>query len=79
VKANTPPSAATSQYPDPPGATAMPSTGALRCLPPIEPWKTAEPKAKMPPSAATNQYPLPSWVGLIPNTAAFSLVPLIPP
>ena len=54
-KANTPPSAAASQYPGPSGAAAIPTAGALRCLPPIDPSKVASPKANTPPSAATSQ------------------------
>ena len=34
---NTPPSAPASQYPFPSGAAAIPTIGALRCVPPIEP------------------------------------------
>src|SRR5580693_1433379 len=53
-----PPSLATSQYPPPPGVSAMPTTGALRCWPPMEPrndWQNE----KTPPSAATMRYPGP--------------------
>ncbi len=33
----------------------MPTTGWLRRMSPVEPWKAASPKEKMPPSAATSQ------------------------
>ena len=52
-----PPSAATSQYPPVTGSAAMPTTGASRCFPPIDPKKPAPPKAKTPPSDATKRYP----------------------
>ena len=53
-KQNTPPSAATSQYPPPSGVAAMPTIGAVRAIPPAEPKKAA-PKLNTPPSAATSQ------------------------
>jgi hypothetical protein len=33
----------------------MPTIGRLSGMPPVDPWKTASPKAKMPPSLATSQ------------------------
>ena len=54
-KLKMPPSAATSQYPWPSGAAAMPTIGASSVLPPMDPRKGASPKLKMPPSAATSQ------------------------
>ena len=50
-----PPSLATSQYPLPVGVAAMPTTGLLSLMAPVEPKKPASPKAKMPPSLATSQ------------------------
>jgi hypothetical protein len=35
--------------------TAMPLMGLFSLMAPVEPWKTASPKAKMPPSLATSQ------------------------
>src|ERR1700722_4128714 len=52
-----PPSLATSQYP-PPGVSALPTIGALRCWPPMEPRNGGQ-NEKMPPSAATMRYPGP--------------------
>ena len=54
-KVKMPPSAPTSQYPPVTGSGAMPTTGALSGIPPIEPSKGASPKAKIPPSAPTSQ------------------------
>ena len=54
-KANTPPSEATSQYPCPSGAAAIPTTGAASAVPPIDPSNPASPEAKTPPSEATAQ------------------------
>ena len=54
-KLNTPPSAATSQYPRPSGVAAMPTTGALSLRLPVEPQNPASPKLNTPPSAATSQ------------------------
>ena len=54
-KLKTPPSDPTSQYPVLEGVTAMPTTGALSGLPPIEPSNGAAPSAKTPPSAAAIQ------------------------
>ena len=42
-KVKTPPSAATSQYPPADGAAAMPSTGWLRRMAPVEPQNGAPP------------------------------------
>ena len=42
-KLKMPPSAATSQYPAPPGPGAMPSMGSLSRMEPVEPWKDASP------------------------------------
>ena len=39
----------------PEGVALMAVTGAFSILPPIEPWKVAEPKANTPPSLATSQ------------------------
>ena len=50
-----PPSDPTIQYPPVASSAAMPTTGALRGCPPIEPWNSASPKAKMPPSLPTSQ------------------------
>ena len=49
-----PPSEATSQYPPLLGAMAMPTTGALRWMLPVEPQKGAPPKEKTPPSEAAS-------------------------
>ena len=62
-----PPSDATSQYPPPSEVAAMPTMGALRGLPPMEPRKAASPKEKMPPSDATSQYPPPDVVAAAPT------------
>ena len=53
--ANTPPSAATIQYPNPVGEAAMPTIGEFSLMAPSEPWYTASPKVKMPPSPAASQ------------------------
>jgi hypothetical protein len=45
----------------------MPTMGALRGFPAIEPADVASPRGKMPPSDATIQYPLPSGVGALPT------------
>ena len=66
--ANTPPSAATSQYPPVAGSAAMATMGWSSAMPPVEPRKAASPKAKTPPSAATSQYPPPSAVVAMPTT-----------
>ena len=42
-KLKMPPSAATSQYPPPPGPGAMPSMGSLSRMEPVEPSKDASP------------------------------------
>ena len=42
-KVKMPPSEATSQYPLVLGVTAMPTTGSLRCMPPVLPQKLASP------------------------------------
>ena len=39
------------------GTPDRPTTGAFRCVPPVDPSKAASPKAKTPPSAAATQYP----------------------
>src|SRR5664280_1209681 len=78
-KAKTPPSSATSQYPPVDESAAMSITGALRVLPPIEPWKAASPKADTPPSAATSQYPPPSLVDVMATTGALSGWPPMDP
>src|SRR3954467_11038953 len=62
-EAKMPPSVATSQYPAPDGVDAMPTTGLLRRLPPVDPWKTALPNEKMPPSLPRSQYPCNPPVG----------------
>jgi len=49
------------------GVTDMPTMGALRGFPAIEPADVASPRGKMPPSDATIQYPLPSGVGALPT------------
>src|SRR5262249_43299641 len=56
LKANTPPSAATSQYPAPLGSAAIPTHGAISRKLPADHRKGA-PKLKIPPSAASSQYP----------------------
>lgn len=38
-----------------PGPRAMPTMGALKGTPPVEPWNGASPNAKIPPSEATIQ------------------------
>ena len=75
-KLNTPPSAATSQYPLPLGfVTAMPNRPAtLSLMLPVEPWKRASPKLNTPPSHAINQYPWPDFVAAIALTGEFSLM-----
>jgi hypothetical protein len=55
LKAKTPPSDATSQYPLPEGVAAMSTIGLLSRTEPSPPLKGASPRAKTPPSAATNQ------------------------
>ena len=50
-----PPSEATVQYPPPSVVPAMPTTGWLRTMPPVEPQKGRLPKVKMPPSAAVSR------------------------
>ena len=57
----------------------MPTMGALRCMPPVEPKNEASPKLKMPPSAATSQYPCPDGVAAMLTTGALSAVPLMLP
>ena len=73
-KANTPPSAATIQYPDPDGAAAIPTIGWFNRMLPVEPWNEASPKEKMPPSRATSQYPRPDGVDAIPTIGWLSLM-----
>jgi hypothetical protein len=46
---------------------AIPTMGLFRWIDPVEPRKTASPKAKMPPSDATSQYPKPVGVRAIPT------------
>ena len=53
----------------------MPTIGALRRNPPMEPRNGASPKLKMPPSEPCSQYPPPSRVAVMPTTAAFSAQP----
>jgi diguanylate cyclase (GGDEF)-like protein len=55
--ANTPPSWAAVQYPDPVGSAAIPIMGALSTWSPIEPPNRASPNEKTPPSKDTSQYP----------------------
>jgi hypothetical protein len=74
-----PPSEATSQYPPPVGIVAIPTTGASKGLPPMEPSKAALPKVKMPPSEATSQYPPPVGVAAIPTIGASSAAPASEP
>ena len=57
----------------------MPTMGALRCMPPVEPKNEASPKLKMPPSEATSQYPCPDGVAAMPTMGALSAVPLMLP
>ncbi len=61
------------------GSAAMPTIGWFSGVPPIDPWKSASPKAKMPPSAATSQYPPPPGVAAMPTIGWFSGVPPIEP
>src|SRR5450756_1500994 len=49
----------------------MPTIGAFRGLPPIDPKKLASPYVKMPPSVASVQYPPPSGVLDMPTIGAF--------
>jgi len=78
-KANTPPSAATSQYPPVAVSRAIPTTGRVRGVAPMEPEKRASPKANTPPSAATSQYPASSAVAAMPTTGACSTRPPVDP
>ena len=54
-KANTPPSSATSQYPDPFGSPVIPTTGRAGFDPASEPKNGAAPLVNTPPSSDTNQ------------------------
>src|SRR5688500_7171510 len=58
--ANTPPSAAASQYPSPVGVDAMATIGAVNRVAPMLPANGASPNANTPPSAAASQYPPPA-------------------
>ena len=51
-KANTPPSRATVQYPPPSVESAMPTTGWLSTIDPVDPQNGRFPKLKIPPSLA---------------------------
>src|SRR5581483_9921716 len=68
-KANTPPSAATNQYPRPDGAAAMPTTAWFSSRPPKDPANTASPKANTPPSDAATHAPCPVAVAAAPTMA----------
>ncbi len=72
-KVNTPPSEATSQYPPPSAAAAIPTTGLLSGLPPMEPKNPALPKLKTPPSEATSQYAWPASVAALPTIGLLSV------
>ena len=71
-KANTPPSAPTSQYPFPSDVDAMPTIGRSSARFAMEPWNPASPKAKTPPSVAVSQYPRESGVRAMPSTDPLS-------
>ena len=51
-KVKMPPSEATSQYPPSPRVSAIPTMGAFRCVPPMEPRNGSQ-NEKTPPSEAT--------------------------
>ena len=57
----------------------MPTIGLFRIMLPVEPWKSASPKAKTPPSLATIQYPPWSGVGAIPTTGLLSFMEPVEP
>lgn len=78
-KLNTPPSAPSIQYPPVAGSPAMPTTGLLSGVPPIDPWNTASPKANMPPSDPAFQYPPPSGVGVSATTGRLNRVSPLEP
>ncbi len=61
------------------GVVAMPTMGWFSLMAPVEPLKTASPKAKMPPSAATRKYPLPLGVVAMPTMGWFSLMAPVEP
>ena len=64
---------------EPDQAAVMPTIGALRCCPPIDPRNGASPKVKMPPSPPWSQYPSPSKVADRPTIGALSAVPTSDP
>ena len=51
----------------------------MRTMSPVDPWKTAFPKAKMPPSLPTIQYPAPLGAATDPTSDPLSLVVLMSP